>query len=140
VNAVQIIIYAYGMDSRTVRVRYIPYAYSYTVRVYAYGMYRTRTVRYTHAVQNSSIVDALDSNLLESSSCFSTLTVESSTLTDESPTLTVDFSLLLTAMTVEMFGSNLVLFGLSISFGNPGLHFSPVVEFVLLFVVPLRGG
>jgi len=57
VNAVQIItIYAYGMDSRTVRVRYIPYAYSYTVRVYVYGMYHTRMVRYTHAVQNTTNV------------------------------------------------------------------------------------
>jgi len=60
-----------------------------------------------------SIVDALDSNLLESS-CSSTLTVESSTLT-------VD-------LTVGIFGSNrnfgsnlLVLFGLSIFFDNPRL-------------------
>jgi len=68
VNAVQIItIYAYGIDSRTVRVRYIPYAYSYTVRVYAYGMYCTRTVRYTHAVQNITIVIVF---IIMNSHCF----------------------------------------------------------------------
>ena len=47
----------------------IPYAYGCTVRVYAYGMYHTRTVRNTRTVSNNAINNTSNGSRLTGLTC-----------------------------------------------------------------------